>query len=318
MGWQDRDYARPDADVGSFRRVGPPPSPITSRNIVTILIAVNVIAYILTTLTIRPDELGRKAIVYSPFFAWGAMINEAVLHGQVWRLVTSDYLHWSTMHIFVNMLVLYFLGRPLAQLWGPKKFFVVYTLAGLLGSLFYMVLGLLHVLQPGIAAGASGCVLGLLGAAAVLFPHAEVWIYFLFPIKIRTAAIIFAALYVWNIFTSGPNAGGDACHLAGLAFGAWFAWRGDAWWGRSGLRGRLTGRRGSGPVDRSSPSGPAPGKGRWAKKLQRRIDREDEVDRILKKVYEGGIQTLTPKERQILMDATERQRQEELRFRRGN
>ena len=115
-------------------------------------------------------------------FAYGAMSTGYVLRGQVWRLVTSQYLHASMMHLLLNMLGLYFFGRPLERLWSRQKFLIIYTLAGLLGNLLLMAIGLIGWIHPfAPAVGASGCILGLLGICAVMFPHAEVYVYFLFP-----------------------------------------------------------------------------------------------------------------------------------------
>jgi hypothetical protein len=183
--------------------------------------------------------------------------------------------------------------------WGTKQFLAVYTIAGLLGNLFYVTLTLVGWLpMQGVAAGASGCVLGLLGAAAVRYPHAEVWVYFLFPIKIRTAALIFAGLYVLNLFQRGENAGGDACHLAGLAFGAWWAFRGEYWWRRA--RYRLDQSRSGSRADAPPP---------FQERVQERRNDAETIDRILKKVYEGGIHSLSEAEKRTLQEATQRQRE---------
>jgi membrane associated rhomboid family serine protease len=80
------------------------------------------------------------------------------------------------------------------------------------------------------AVGASGCIYGLLGIVAVLFPKAELYIYFLPPIRIRSAAIILGAISFLTVIERGGNYGGEACHLAGLAFGVWWALHGDEWW----------------------------------------------------------------------------------------
>ena len=304
MGWQDRDYAREPAPRsqwrGSVRSRG---GGSRSRSIVTILIAINVGVFILGGLLSprvfppRPD----------PLFYWGAMSTELVLHGQIWRLFSSQYLHAGTTHILLNMLGLYFFGRPVERIWGRKKFFAVYTIAGLAGNVFLMLIGLIGWIDPALpAVGASGCILGLLGICAVLFPHAEVYVYFLFPVKIRTVAIVLALGYAYKIWQQGSNYGGDACHLAGLAFGVWFAKRGELWWATRGSRwwSRLLGE--------ARVPGPAR-KGAWERRVgQRRADAEL-IDKLLAKVYEGGVQSLTPAERKALTEASERQRQEEER-----
>jgi membrane associated rhomboid family serine protease len=232
---------------------------------------------------------------------WAELRADAVIHGQIWRLITAQYLHAGVGHLFINMLVLHFLGRPLERMWTARKFFVIYTLCGLAGNMFYTILGGLNVIEPWMpAVGASGCIYGLLGIVAVLFPTATVYVYFLFPIKIRTAAYIFAAIAFFSILTRGHNFGGEACHLAGLVFGVWWAMKGDRWWATTQRRI---------PHWRPRAKGAKP-RGFAAKVTQRREDAET-IDRILRKVYDGGIHSLTEAEKRALTEATERQRERE-------
>ena len=291
MGWQERQYARGDkyaAPRSSYGRRG--------YSIVTILLIVNVVLYMLCS-------MGRGTPGGSMIDEIGVMHIGSVLHGQVWRLITSQYLHAGMMHLLFNMIALHFLGRPLEQAWSPKKFFTIYTLSGLAGNLLYVVLGLLWLGTGGFALGASGCVLGLLGAAAVMFPQATIYIHFLFPVPIRSAAALFMGLYVLNIFVRGANAGGDAAHLAGLLFGGAWAWRGDRWWAR------LMSSKPRGPRPASSSPGINPGA--WKRKMDALRDLDREVDRVLSKVKEHGIHSLTAKERKILQKASESERQRE-------
>lgn len=322
MGWQERDYAR--EPVGRHGpRFGRGGGGLWGGSIVKRLLVANIAMFLLCTLTpsgrwiqgsdarlvpVRtPDGAVGVALVRQP--GWFEMITTQVLHGQVWRLVTSQYLHAGQFHIFANMIGLYFLGQALERVWGNKKFFVIYTVAGICGNLALMLAGIVGWIPPDVpAVGASGCILGLLGAAAVMFPHAEVYIYMLFPIKIRTAAIAFAAMYAFNVYNRGQNYGGDLCHLAGLAFGAWWAWRGERWWA---TRGFDAAQRRVHPPQGSWWSGM--GKGAWRRRVERRAADEEVVDRILAKVREGGIETLTDVEKRTLLEATERLRQEEAR-----
>ena len=290
MAWQDRDYMQNDAP---YRPAWSPRSPYAPRNrsIVSTLIIINVAVYALARLN---DTLGGY------LYALGAMQAQAVLHGQLWRLITAQYLHAGMGHLFLNMLVLHFLGRPLERMWSTKKFFTIYTVCGLFGNVFYTILGAKGVIDPLTpAVGASGSIYGLLGIVAVLFPNATVYIYFLFPLKIRTAAMIFGGIALFTILERGSNYGGEACHLAGLVFGVWWAMKGEAWWSRTEWRWpRFKGIR----TKRRKPRGFA------AKVAQRRED-EETIDQILRKVYEGGIHTLTETEKRALQEATERQRQ---------
>ena len=272
-------------------------TPFAGQSVVTILIWINIIIFALASLTSK--GLGVHG---SPISAILELTANDVRSGQIWRLITAQYLHWDVYHILFNMLGLHFLGRQFEIDWGPRMFLAVYTTAGLIGNVFLLVLTSLGWFDPDVpAAGASGCVLGLLGAAAVRYPRAEVLIYFLFPVKMRTVALIFAALYALNLLKGGPNAGGDACHIAGLAFGAWWAWRGEYWFNRRGwslpkFRSRRPYRR---PSARTST---------FQDRVRQRQDDAETVDRILKKVYDSGIHSLTEAEKRALQEATDRQK----------
>jgi membrane associated rhomboid family serine protease len=71
-----------------------------------------------------------------------AMRTDLVLEGQVWRLFTFTYLHDQStiLHIFLNMLGLYFLGVPLERYWGARPFFLFYTLGGFVAVLLWRLL----------------------------------------------------------------------------------------------------------------------------------------------------------------------------------
>lgn len=306
MSWQDRDYAR---GAGPARPVWSrvPSVGGSGRSIVTTLLIINVSIYVLGALFPAFEELlmgGRNVKT-----GIAEMRADLVMQGQVWRLVTAEFLHASVPHLFINMLVLHFLGRSLERMWSARKFLTVYMLCGVAGNLFFTLLaarGVIPTWMP--AVGASGCIYGLLGIVAVLFPQATVYIYFLFPMKIRTAAYIFAGIAVLSIIRRGANFGGEACHLAGLIFGVWWAMKGDAWWetrGRyrsSGAKTPFASARRSAKTKR--PSG-------FAAKIAERREDQETIDRILRKVYDGGIQSLTEAEKRALQGATERQRERE-------
>ena len=110
---------------------------LAGRSVVTILIWINVVIFLLCSIT-----TGNGGTTISPITAWLAFYTPAIRHGQIWRLITSQYLHWNSMHILFNMLGLHFLGRQLERDWGPRQFFAVYTVAGLMGNFFLLALTL--------------------------------------------------------------------------------------------------------------------------------------------------------------------------------
>jgi len=203
---------------------------------------------------------------------------------QVWRLVTYQFLHDSQnwFHLLFNMLGLFFLGPCLEQLWGPRRFLAFYLSCGVAGGLCYILLAAAGVLAVGPMVGASGAVLGILIACAILFPHIVV-ILLVFPVPIRLAAAILIAIAVVTILTQGGNAGGEAAHLGGMAAGAAYVF----------LQGRVVARM-----------------QRAVRRVRDRDaihpqDLDRQVDQILEKVHRSGVHSLIRKERATLRKATE-------------
>jgi membrane associated rhomboid family serine protease len=201
---------------------------------------------------------------------------------QLWRLFTYQFLHVNGWHLFVNMLALFFLGPTLERNWGTKKFVIFYLSCGAVGGLFYLLLVAVKFLYVLPMVGASGAILGMLAACAILFPQFVVFII-LFPVPIRVAAVGFTLLYVINLAAKGQNAGGDAAHLAGMAAGAFYVLS-ESWRAKLRLKNRA---------------------GAWEKKMAAQQNLQQELDRILQKVHESGINSLTSKEKRILKKATE-------------
>ncbi len=292
MSWHDRDYAQsPTPRHGVYV----PGAGAWTQSVVNVLLAINIGVFVLCWLT-----GGAGSWIYS--FGW--METDLVLGGQFWRLITSQYLHAPDIifHIAFNMLGLHFLGRPLEQLWGNRRFFLVYTLAGLTGNVFLILAGVIGWFPSDIpAVGASGCILGLLGVCAVLFPTARV-IVIMFPMTIRSAALLFTTLYVFNVLSGGWNAGGDVCHLGGLAFGVL--------WAKYIHTGRITLPRMARPARKprfkftfrpaSKSDSPAPD--------------QAEVDRILNKIQTQGVASLTRAEKATLQRATDHERELDRRY----
>ena len=332
MSWRDRPYAgEPQGPYGRGLGGGLGLGLPRLTRAVKYLLVANFAVFILAAMTGQWNSFLHR---------WGSMNPDAVLHGQVWRLVTYEYLHdpRSIWHILFNMLGVYFLGPPLERSWGPRKFFIFYTVGGVLGALFYMMLAATgtpdHLIDIGIAArviaadgvtstvyghldagetfalwkldpdalpdfewfeigqaaqgsmiGASGCVLAVLGACALLFPQFQL-ILFVFPVPIRFAAVLFCGIYVLNLISQGANAGGDAAHLAGLAYGVLWPLYGERW-----LRNFQAVRQ----------------YGKEQRHLRNEQDVRAELDRILRKVHEQGIHSLTAAEKRTLTEATRRQ-----------
>jgi rhomboid protease GluP len=94
-------------------------------------------------------------------FVLGGKINELILAGQVWRLITPAFLHSNLMHIAFNMYALFILGRRIESTYGHGRFLLLYLLSALGGNV------LSFVLSDANSLGASTAIFGLLAAEAV-------------------------------------------------------------------------------------------------------------------------------------------------------
>jgi membrane associated rhomboid family serine protease len=92
-----------------------------------------------------------------------ALFGPAVADGDVWRLVTSGFLHYGVFHLLTNMYALYWLGQMIEPALGNVRFAALYVASLLAGSF-----GALLLSPEKLTAGASGAVFGLLGAAIVM------------------------------------------------------------------------------------------------------------------------------------------------------
>jgi membrane associated rhomboid family serine protease len=182
----------------------------------------------------------------------------------------------------MNMIGLYFLGPTLERFWHSRKFLIFYLGCGIAGGIFYLILSNLGLIHKGQLIGASGAILGMLAVCAILFPHFVVFILF-FPVPIRVASILLIFLYIANIFIGGENAGGDAAHLAGMAVGAGYVYLWPKW---------------------KRKYQDAMATNNWEKNFKAYSELQKEVDRILAKVNELGIGSLTKKEKKTLEQAT--------------
>jgi membrane associated rhomboid family serine protease len=128
------------------------------------LILLNVIAYLWEISVGGPEMLsgfGGSGNGMVRVLSDGALIPAAVLqNGQWWRILTGAFLHGGLIHIGVNMMSLFFLGRFIEFALGPWRMLVVYMV-----SLVASGLGVVFFSNPDVpTVGASGAIFGLFGA----------------------------------------------------------------------------------------------------------------------------------------------------------
>lgn len=279
MGIYDRDYSRDHYRDGPQVRFAMP----ALTPVVMWLLIINVAVYLASIMIPALGKLFTNMFSVFPV--------DLITIMQIWRLVTYQFLHNPTEigHIFFNMLVLFFFGPMLERQWGSKKFLIFYLICGAMGGVLYTFLVLVRFPYVGIGTlvGASGAIYGVLASVAIMYPRMKIYVFGIFPIQMMYLVLILVVISLINIRT-GYNAGGEAAHLAGMAAGAVYVlyrpWR----------------KKLKSNSHRTT----------WKNKINQQRVFQDEVDRILDKINNSGIGSLTRKEKKILKEASQRQQNE--------
>jgi membrane associated rhomboid family serine protease len=202
--------------------------------------------------------------------------------GYLWQLVTYMFLHGNFLHILFNMLFLWMMGSELERHWGGREFLKYYLITGS-GA------GLINVLvQPSSSVptiGASGAIFGLIIAFAMAFPERELLLYFVIRIKAKHFAVLVGLLELLALFLMPGAPIARFAHLGGLVVGFIYL-----------KRSRVTGailKRASGVQDKLADVAER-------REQERQTRLRDEINRILDKINNEGMHTLTDRERRFL------------------
>lgn len=180
----------------------------------------------LLQLTIGPSP---ENTVFYDLFVLQPGLEDVV--SQPWTVITVMFLHASILHIFANMITLYFFGTALEKLIGSKRFLKFYFLSGIAASIGFIVFrnflaAIYGAEMLGPAVGASGAVVAVFAAVAMLYPRADILLFFVIPMKIKTGLYLFGAFETANIILRimgqhmWPFA--SSAHLTGLLVGIYF------------------------------------------------------------------------------------------------
>lgn len=152
-------------------------------------------------------------------FRWGANSAWAVTQQyELWRLLTSTFLHGGLVHLAMNMLGLWSAGQLLNRIHGNFQFLLIYIGSALVGS----AASLHFSAQTAVSVGASGAVFGVLGAVLVVAYQHRGRLPRKLSRRIMTSEGVFLAYALVNGFTrQGID---NAAHVGGLAAGAALAW----------------------------------------------------------------------------------------------
>ena len=268
------------------------------------LIVVNA-AVLLLLDTVFTSDAAYRALAFDP--------ANALSHP--WTFFTYMFVHADLLHLLANALGLWMLGSAVEQRLGSEKFLLYYLYCGVGAAFFALLLSKFAVVSPFV--GASGAVLGLAVALAILWPDAEMIVIPIpIPMKARTFAILlvgFNAIMALPFMRGGSSIAYEA-HLGGALFGYLF------------FRLQSIGPEGAAPrrqVQRPVMVQPGaaeaerprrvPAAASTASVPSRVADADPvarEMDRVLDKISAEGLASLTPDERRFLDDVAKQKRQQ--------
>ncbi len=151
--------------------------------------------------------IGFVIMNFAPTLYWGYLCLDfnAILHGQIWRLVTfliyppnTDFL-W----ILISLYFYYMIGMQLERQWGAFRF-NIYFLTGILGHIIaagvvYFSTGLTGIFFPMTTNYIN---LSLFFAFAASYPNMEFLVFFVLPVKAKWLALLDGVLFAYDIYQS--------------------------------------------------------------------------------------------------------------------
>ena len=148
-----------------------------------------------------------------PGFTETFVLNNSALYDyQIWRFVSSIFLHGSMTHLAFNMFALFFFGFALEKLIGSKRFLFVYFFSGIIANL-------ISVWFYPSSLGASGAIMGIIGALALIRPMMMVWAFGMILPMFIAAGLWIAGDVLGALGVFGDTGIGNIAHLSGIGVG---------------------------------------------------------------------------------------------------
>ena len=226
-----------------------------------------------------------------------------------WTIITYMFTHFALMHIFWNMVTLYWFGEILSQYTNKNKIIPLYLFGGICGALttilIFTIIPQLHSFIGVPIIGASAGVTAIVIATATLVPNVNMNLMFIGPVKLVYVALFVIFIDVLNI-ASYDNIGGNISHLGGAVIGYLFIVQYKKGkdmakglnrffeWIKSVLK--------SGPKSKMKVAykrGVSDEEYNYNKKKE-----QEQIDKILDKISKSGYESLTKSEKEILFKAS--------------
>ncbi len=172
------------------------------KNIVTeLLIAINILLFLVSSIGTLTGKFDLPTML--------ALNKRAVVSGEIYRLITSTFMHLNIFHLLMNMYALHIIGSQVESYMGKSKYLTIYIFSGIIGSLLSCVVNGLS----GWSLGASGAIFGLMGTLVYFGYHYR--LYLDSALKTQIMPIIALNLLIGFMIPDIDN----AAHIGGLVGG---------------------------------------------------------------------------------------------------
>ena len=279
MSWQDRRY-----DTGEPRRFFRDDRPLGTWWIIGVTTAVALVTFIVGG--------GIWGARFHEIAYWFGVSPAGLAKFQIWRPLTALFLHGGVGHLLFNMLAVFFIGGFIESRLGTKYIVRLYLTCGVLANLacpFDMLLSGGPADRSAI--GASGAVMGLVAFFGTRFASMMIYFWGIIPIRAWALAVILVALDVLSIFANrGQEGVARSVHLAGAFVGFAIA----ALWPK--FRAKFDDWRSDLDAQKE-------------RRVREKARQENvELDRILGKISEKGMDQLSDTERRFLNSQSEKRK----------
>jgi len=294
MGIYDRAYIREDERTNWF----------SGRSVVVNLIIINVVIWLAGA--IFGDELRD----------WLALKGDMLFKPWMcWQLITYGFAHADTMHLVFNMLILYFVGRDVEEVYGRAEFLRIYLVAVVLAGLAWVIMvtaspqavpmvtvpegadpRILLQVAPRVPelVGASGGIMAIMILFVLNFPRRLLYIWGIIPVPAWALGVFYVLGDLLGFANPAGSNVANIAHLAGMGFGFVY------------FQTKLN-------LGRFVPGNLTSLQKLWTRPKLRIHDPDEEarklnqqVDAILEKISRQGEASLTKKERRTLEEASRR------------
>lgn len=250
------------------------------------------------------------AVFTDPAFRVALQFDPAAPLARPWTILTHLFVHTGPLHLALNLVFLYIFGPTVEGRLGAARFLRLYLGAGTGAAGFGILLAGFVSLPPLL--GASGAILGIALAYALLWPDAELEV---FPVPVPlSAATLLAVLVVLDILGAlrfADDGLAHFAHLGGLVVA--YGWFRISRLARSRPPLQLRADRhpvlATQPLARHEEHGPVvppPAPARPEPVVPPRERARADLDRLLDKISASGYASLSVEERQQLKDISAR------------